>query len=352
MHGAINERRPRREPREIDYANPHSQHSGGLVMESGGGPRPAASAGPVERYLGDLSSPASRRTMRQALDLVARHLSDGELDAAAFPWHTLDHPDTAAARAHVAERYAPTTARKVVAALRGVLKRCWRLGQMSTDSYFRAVDLEPIRGSRLPPGRAISRAELRALLEVCADDLTPRGARDAAMVAVLYGAGLRRQEAAALELAAVNLDERVVEVTGKGNRQRRVPLPAGAAEILAGWIQRRGPAPGALFLAVNRAGALVGHPLTGQAVYQMIVRRARAAGVAYLSPHDLRRSFVSDLLDAGADLAVVQRMVGHSEVKTTARYDRRGDKATRGAAELIHIPVRVSDRRAEVVTDA
>jgi site-specific recombinase XerD len=93
-----------------------------------------------------------------------------------------------------------------------------------------------------------------------------------------------------------------------------------------------------LFCNINKSGRITIHRLTDQAVLHVLKKRAVQAGVASFSPHDLRRSFISDLLDAGADISTAQQLAGHSNVQTTARYDRRGEATKRKAAELLHVP--------------
>jgi integrase len=225
--------------------------------------------------------------------------------------------------------------------LRGVLKTCWRLGQMSAEQYQRAIDLGKVKGSTLLSGRLITPAEMRALVDVCTSDPSLHGARDAAMFAVLFGVGLRRQEVVGLDLDDYNDEDGELMVRhGKGDKQRTNYASGGAAEAIEYWIERRGDERGALFLPITKGpnGKVRMRRLNSQAVMDIMLKRSREAGIRHCSPHDTRRTYISSLLANGIDIKTVANMVGHTDVKTTANYDRRGEDAKRRASEAFHFP--------------
>jgi len=296
---------------------------------------------PVATYLASLA-PGSRRTMRDALDIVARYLSGGVRDSKTLDWARLRYQHVAAVRSHLAATYSPATGNKIMAALRRVLRECKRLGLMDSGAYQDAIDVDGIKVDTDAPlrGRALKQTELAALCEACSADPTDMGARDGAIFAVLYPCGLRRAEAAALELADYDAATGALTVKhGKGNKRRVVYLTNGALQAVADWLAVRGLEPGPLFYAGTKTGAVVpGAGITAQALWYALDKRRRQAGVAPFSPHDLRRTVISDLLSAGADIATAQRLAGHSNVTTTARYDRRGEETKLAAAGLLHLP--------------
>src|SRR5262249_2405205 len=114
----------------------------------------------------------------------------------------------------------------------------------------------------------------------------------------------------------------------------------GAADALVDWISLRGTASGALFCPVDKAGRITVRRMSDQAMYDALAKRGAEAGVKAFSPHNCRRTSVSELLDAGADISIVQRLAGHASVTTTQRYDRRGEAAKRKAAAMQHVPYR------------
>jgi site-specific recombinase XerD len=286
--------------------------------------------------------------MAGALREIVGMLTGGRAtDPLAFPWQDLRYPHTQLVRTLLGERHAPAGANVSIAALRGVLREAWRLGLMGAEEYHRAADLQGVRGERLPKGRALSSGELRALFQACGEDMSPAGARDAALLAVLYGGGLRRSEAAALDFADYSPEGGALHVRhGKGRKERCVYITGGGQAALEAWLEARGQEPGPLFFPVNHGGRLERRRMTAQVCRWVLLKRAKEAGISPLpAPHDMRRTFIGDLLDAGADISTVQKLAGHANVTTTQRYDRRGEVTKARAAALLHIPYGVPAKR-------
>jgi integrase/recombinase XerC len=278
------------------------------------------------------------RTQAQALRVIAR-VCDTDPDS--LNWASLRYQHTAAIRSRLASEYAPATANKMLSALRQTLKQAWLLGQMSVDDYMRASKLEPVTGETVPAGRELSPDEIKALIDACkADPNTHAGTRDAAMIALMYIALLRREEVATLSLDNYDPKTGRLTLTGKRNKQRSDYITNGARDALNDWLSIRGTQPGALFIAVNKSGKLDAQcdHMSPQAIYNMAAKRGLSAGLSHFSPHDFRRTGISDYLDAGVDIVTVSKVAGQKNVQTTARYDRRPEEAKRKAANLLHVP--------------
>jgi len=289
-------------------------------------------------YLTSLNSEAGRRTMRQALNVCTSLLSS-DSNAFTFDWSQVRFQHVTAVRSKLAEVYKPASVNKMLAALRGVLKSAWQSGYMSAEDFHKAASVKGVKNDTLPAGRELTSGELSALMADCEHDTTNAGARDAAIIALMYSCGLRREEVVTLSLADYDTESGRLVVRGKGNKERIAWLTGGAARALADWLKVRGDDPGALFVAVNKSGRMANrNHMTPKTIYSMLAKRATEAGVKSFSPHDMRRTFVSDLLDAGADITTVSKMAGHANVTTTSRYDRRPEEAKRKAASLLHVP--------------
>ncbi len=312
------------------------------------GPEPVVvgpGADPYRAYLDSLGSAESRRTMRGCLDRIAQLLSgDEEVSGEGQPWHLLRYEHTSRLRAAMIDRgWSGAYVNKHLAALRRVLKEAWRLDLMAAEDYQRACDLAPVKATRLPVGSQVDGEALGAALYACDMDPSPAGARDAAVLATLYSTGCRRSELAGMRLVDYDSGERSIRIVGKGNKERLVYLTEAAAARVERWMAVRGSDAGALFCPVNKAGRLRRSGtrlagMTGQAVADLLTKRLVEAGQRRHTPHDFRRTFIGELLDAGVDLAITQSLVGHASPATTARYDRRPARRSREAVDRLRLP--------------
>lgn len=294
---------------------------------------------PAAVYVASLGGPHSSggRKQAQALRDIAGYLN---ADPLTLNWGALRYQHTAAIRARVASAYAPATANRILSALRQTLRQAWLLGQMNADDYQRAANLKPVTGETEPAGRHLSADEIRAMMDVCrADTNRAAGTRDAAMIALMYIAMLRREGVANLDLSNYNPATGELLVTEKRNKERIDYIANGAKQAMDAWLAIRGSTPGALFVAVNKSGKITNYEhFSAQTVYKMIAKRSAQASIENNSPHNFRRTGASDYLAAGVDVITVSKLGGWKSVQTLKRYDRRPEEAKRKAAELLHIP--------------
>lgn len=292
-------------------------------------------ADPIGSYLGRLGTPASRHTARNAIDRLVHFLSGGQSSSDCYAWHELTYPKVALLIQTLRQHYQPATVNKMQAILRGVLKEAWRLGLLPTDQYLRVTDFKLVSVPMRLTGRALSVEELEAVLAICRSEGTPAGARDGALITVLARAGLRRAEAGTLDLSDYDVVTGRLKVEhGKGNKYRDVYIGPKGQIDMARWIGVRGSAPGPLFLRLDSSRQLTGERVSFCYFSRVLERRARQAGVARFTPHDLRRTFATWLLEV-TDLLTVQKLMGHARPETTVRYDHRGEEAKRNAVAAI-----------------
>jgi len=242
-----------------------------------------------------------------------------------------------------ADGLAPSTVARRVSAVRSYFRHLILIGTRG-DNPAAGLQL-PRRGRRLP--RALSPAETERLIEA-ADGTTPRTRRDRALVELLYGAGLRVSEAVGLDRSAVDVEERIVRVLGKGGKERLVPLGRPAAEAVRKYLALGRPHLDRRYrpeLFLNARGG----PLTRAGAFLILRKLAGKAGLepARVHPHLLRHSFATHLLEGGADLRSVQEMLGHADLGTTERYTHVSDRRRREVYFQAHPHARRKSPRPE-----
>src|SRR5258706_3640827 len=266
-------------------------------------------------YVASLPADSGKRTQAQALRVIAGIFN---ADVNLLNWGALRYQHTAAIRARLSETYSPASANKIMSALRQTLKQAWLLGSMTAEDYQRAANLKPITGETLPAGRDLAQGEILALMNACHDDDSPAGTRDAAIIGMMYAAGLRRAEVVSLTLDNFDVESGALKLTGKRNKQRTAYITGGALDALRDWLAIRGNDGSALFVAINKGGKLdTSKNINSQAIYNMLAKRATDAHIKEFSPHEMRRTFVRDRMDSAADCATVAKMADLSTVLPT-----------------------------------
>ncbi|MDR9875448.1 tyrosine-type recombinase/integrase [Pseudomonas allii] len=293
---------------------------------------------PLTLYLTRLA-PSSQLTMRYVLQDAADRLGFEDINLEDIDWHLLQPEHVIALVAALREDgYAPNTSSLYVNAVRGVMNEAWRLNLISQEHLLRMRTVKAAPGTRLGQGRNLRRSLIREMMDVCAADPRPQGLRDAAVIGILYGSGMRKSESVNLDLAQINVEERSLRVIGKGNKELIKYAPDWAFAKLQAWLAFRREQlkegeqdDSFLFNRIRRGSHITRERITKHAIYYIARQRGEQVGVKIM-PHDFRRSFITRVIEEH-DLSIAQKLAHHTNIQTTASYDVRDDNERRRAVD-------------------
>lgn len=291
----------------------------------------------VERGLSNHSIDAYSRDLRSFHEFCAEHeIAPAQFDAGAITRYMESLADRG---------FEATTQRRHLSAVRGLAREMIDRGVISRDP-LPSVKLTHLT-RKLP--RTLSRRDIEMLLDAI-DTSTVRGLRDRAMLELIYSSGLRVSELVGLQLPQVNLRAELVTVVGKGSKERMVPLGGAAMRAIQAYLKGReeelrsrdkDSAKSARRRPMRKSNALfitrLGGPMTRQGFFKALKGWAAAdRRLQWISPHTLRHSFATHLLEGGADLRAVQEMLGHSDISTTQIYTHLSKSHLRKVHRTFH----------------
>ena len=216
--------------------------------------------------------------------------------------------------------------------LKSVAQQAWKLGVIDIDCYMRIKTTKGIKGTRVNKGISLSVDDVNAIKKRCDNCGNKTDIRNFAIFALACGAGLRRIELARLNIE--NIQDDKLLIVGKNNKERVVYLSKFVKNALKKWFDIQKKESGALFVRIFASGEL-GKRVGILSIHRAIERIQKDSNLPRFTTHDLRRTFATTLLDANADKFAVQRLLGHSSLNTTERYDKRGERAAKAAIELL-----------------
>ncbi|ATM77383.1 integrase [Serratia fonticola] len=286
-----------------------------------------------DAYINSLAI-SGRGGITSLLNRSARILSKRST-AQSYPWEQLDYGQVAKIRACLLDDgYAVATVNMALAALRSLAQTAFNLHRLDAETLARIKAVKRVKGDPIRQGRALSRHEVRLLLKAAkSHGESARRCRDTAILLTLCGAGLRAGELVKLQEGDYS-DGLLIVRQGKGRKYREIHVAPAVAKALSVWIAAKGEG-NALFTKVYRSGQPAAGALTTAGLTVILERLRTTANVAEFTPHDLRRTFITQLLEQGVDINTVRQLAGHSDISTTARYDHRGDEAKTMASQRL-----------------
>ena len=278
---------------------------------------------------------SSKITMRYSLRRFADDIGfPVEVKVERLPWHTV----TASIFHETVTKWndselSKSTIRLYMHAIRGLMRALYIRGLYSGDEYHLLREVRLPKGrNRVGRGRAIERQYRDDLLAACMGDDRPQGVRDAAIIALLFGSGMRRAEAASILCENMSLDNAEVNVKVKGGDTVTKYLAAWSIPYIRAWLEIRNAKRGVrgpLFTPIIKGGRISTNAITGRGIYYLLQERSIHAGLPFIvKPHDARRTIGTQMLSDYGDI-IAQRVLGHANLSTTAIYDKRSDEVVK-----------------------
>ncbi|GAB4190489.1 MAG: hypothetical protein OHK0022_03330 [Roseiflexaceae bacterium] len=302
---------------------------------------------PLTTYLRRLS-PSSQKTLRPALELVAATLSGGKESAASFRWERITDTEIQQLQERLREIYQPTTVKKIMSAVKGVMHAALHQKHWPTTEWVEtepqsevadAIHTEQTRGHFINP------LAIQSMLHICLQDRSVAGARDAAMIAVLAGAGLDRSELVELKLEHYYKDEPSIFVAKQSHKRTRlIPISKNVAVILDYWVEWRGTDDGPLFVPTGKADQPQTRELDSNTVEKIVSKRAEEAGFKRISPRDFRYTYITTLFSQLQNRERTLELTGLNDMEALYAYI---DQPQNSKSEIVDVPLGLQRKRAQ-----
>lgn len=292
-------------------------------------------ASPLALYLGRLA-PNSRRSIKSQLYKVAE-IMEWPPDKRDEMFHQVDYQTACQIKVELIQHGSSAkSVNRAMSAIRNVVKVGVIMGLVPENQLIQlsAIKLEKTSQHQ---GNPLNATQVSTLFNHLAKRTSIIDVRNQAIFALLLGAGLRRSELVSLKLNDLALSEsHLVVQKGKGNKRRTAFLPKWCIEHIHTWLMLRGHDAGYLFNPVNKSNRInLTRDITTESVYLLVRHTAKHVGLGNVSPHDLRRTYITRLLEQNIDLNTVRLMAGHEDISTTVVYDKRDNKVMQQAASAL-----------------
>jgi len=278
-------------------------------------------------------APSGRKSVASQLKQI-KHILEWSGTTEEQPFHLLTYGEIESIKQTMIDNdKSARTINLAINAIKGVVKTGFLMDITSDKIWLKVQAVKSLKTTPSSRGSALATFDVQQLLLDCSIDKRPIGLRDSAILAVFLSSGARRFELSNFRLDSFSIQEQTIEIkSGKGRKTRCQNLPSWVTPYIHAWLRFRGHGSGFLFNPFRSRIPNPTHQMSASAIYRVVKSRTKMALEKSSAPHDLRRTFITQLLRQNVDLSTASKLAGHASLATTQIYDKRGDEVSREAA--------------------